>query len=135
MSYAYIRPLAKHGGMFFVEIIKITPDDTVPPRPTPPGGGDGDLGIWGPTDPRPTHPIFGFDPIHGTWPDRPPGPTGPTGPGVPEGSKVVMLSPVPEGETPPAAPPADAAVMKVNMGPGTTPTYAWVAPYAQQLPT
>lgn len=39
------------------------------------------LGIWGPGDPRPTNPIAGFDPIHGTWPDRPP--LGIWGPGDP----------------------------------------------------
>ena len=38
-------------------------------EPDPPQKPDG---IWGPTDPRPANPIAGFDPIHGTFPDRPP---------------------------------------------------------------
>ena len=35
-------------------------DSSEPPKPP--------LGIWGPTDPRPTFPIAGWDPIHGTFP-------------------------------------------------------------------
>ncbi len=129
MSFAYVRPIAKHGDFYFVEFIAMSPDDTVPgrPQPQPP------LGIWGPTDPRPTLPIAGWNPGTGTWPGAT-GPSGPTGPGLPEGSKVAVLSPVPEGQTPPAAPPADASVHMINLGPGTTPTYAWVAPYAATTP-
>jgi hypothetical protein len=41
------------------------------------------LGTWGPGDPRPTNPIAGFDPIHGTFPDRPGGGLGFWGPGDP----------------------------------------------------
>src|SRR5580765_6007138 len=37
---------------------------------------------WGPTDPRPTNPIAGCDPIHGTWPTPHP-PLGIWGPGDP----------------------------------------------------
>ncbi len=36
------------------------------------------LGIWGPTDPRPTLPIAGWDPGSGTWP-KPPQPQPPLG--------------------------------------------------------
>ena len=62
------------------------PDHSLPPFPShpivvPPGGNwpqppQPPLGIWGPTDPRPTHPIAGWNPGSGTWP-QPPGPVDP----------------------------------------------------------
>lgn len=39
--------------------------------PGQPGGPGQPPGIWGPTDPRPTHPIAGWDPGSGTWPQPP----------------------------------------------------------------
>jgi len=49
------------NGPFFAMIV---------PMGAPPGGGGGQppLGIWGPTDPRPTHPIAGWDPGSGQFP-------------------------------------------------------------------
>jgi hypothetical protein len=51
------------------------PDNTLP-GPQPPTGGP--PGIWGPTDPRPTHPIAGVPPGGGGG--QPPGIWGPTDP-------------------------------------------------------
>jgi len=70
------------------------------PRPTPPihmppgagGGGGGDLGIWGPTDPRPTPPI--------AWP-----PLGMWGPNDPRPTNPIVIPPeAPPGEQPPTGP-------------------------------
>jgi len=59
------------GGVATPASILILSAASPPQRPQPPGGGtEPPLGIWGPTDPRPTHPIAGFDPIHGTFPDQ-----------------------------------------------------------------
>jgi len=63
----------------FVTITGImTYDDTVTP-PQPP------LGIWGPSDPRPTLPIAGWNPGTGAWPPYTPPqrPDGIWGPGDP----------------------------------------------------
>jgi hypothetical protein len=49
------------------------------------GSGQPPPGTWGPGDPRPTNPIAGFDPAHGTWPDKPP----PTQPPSQEGGNWV----------------------------------------------
>jgi len=148
--------------MPYVEIIEISPDGSVPPRPTP----QPPLTIWGPGDPRPTHPIFGFDPIHGTWPDRPQPPLGIWGPGDPRpthpiagfdpihgtwpdrptgppgsaGSSVAVVKAVPPSmmpdppPTPPAGSPTGTQLMMIWFGPGTLPTVAWVPPYADQSP-
>src|SRR5580765_3930835 len=108
-----------------------------PPRPTPPpggGGGQPPLGIWGPSDPRPTNPIAGFDPIHGTFPE---GPGGGGGGGTPPGLKppsgdqvglaAVKVSPEPAPGAPPADMP-DATYSLVSYGPGQT-AHAWIGPY------
>jgi len=50
----------------------------ITPLTEPPGGGGGGgggqppLGIWGPTDPRPTFPISGWNPGTGNFPEQPP---------------------------------------------------------------
>ena len=55
------------------------PDNSLPgPQPPFPGGGGQPPGIWGPTDPRPTHPIA--NPGNPNWPGGPPGIWGPTDP-------------------------------------------------------
>lgn len=127
--YAYIRTIIP-GEMPFVEIIAITPTGGVPPRPHP----EPPLGIWGPTDPRPTLPIAGWDPIHGTFPPwvKPPEPGDP-----PAGASVAVVVPLPPS-TPPATPPAgisaDSTQMLIWFGPGTLPTVAWVPPYVDASP-
>jgi hypothetical protein len=120
-----------------------------PPRPTPvppdPGTGQPPLIIWGPGDPRPTLPIAGWDPIHGTFP---PGPVTPPGGGG--GDLPPQVIRPPSGETPgvgvvrnavqdpaapPATPPADmpgAVLSDVYFGRGTLPARAWIGPYAAQ---
>lgn len=58
------------------------------------GGGGGvqpPLGIWGPTDPRPTHPIAGWDPNTGTWPTPP---WQPQPPGSGSGAPPVPAQPI-----------------------------------------
>lgn len=107
-------------------IVAINPD-VYPSHPIMlpgmPGWGSGGppLGIWGPTDPRPTHPIAGWDPGSGTWPQppQPPYPSHPIyNPGGPPGSSppgfwgggmgpgVKPQPPWPE-EPPPVEPPAE----------------------------
>ena len=52
------------------------------PMPQPPFPSQPPLGIWGPNDPRPTHPIAGWNPGTGTFPPyQPPYPS--QGPGFP----------------------------------------------------
>jgi hypothetical protein len=47
----------------------VDPGFSPPWAQVPPGQEGGrPPGMWGPGDPRPTNPIAGFDPIHGTWP-------------------------------------------------------------------
>jgi hypothetical protein len=63
MSYAAVRTLEPLGPYVMVEIVGITPGSPPPrPHPEPP------LGIWGPTDPRPTHPIAGIPGFPGYTP-------------------------------------------------------------------
>jgi hypothetical protein len=117
-----------------------SPPDRPQPGPTPPT--EPPLGIWGPTDPRPTHPIAGFDPIHGTWPEGPGGPGGGGGGGQPPQLKpptgstpglAAVRNSAESGGTPPADLP-DATKMEVYFGQGTLPAQAWVGPYAQTQP-
>ena len=54
--------------------------------------GEPPFGIWGPTDPRPTQPIYLPDPVPPTLPGLPP----PGSPGTP-------TNPIPPGEVPPHA--------------------------------
>ena len=56
-GFAHITGLGVGGG-------PIEPPPDIPVEPP--------LVIWGPPDGRPTLPIAGWDPDHGTWPDEPP---------------------------------------------------------------
>lgn len=121
MSLAYIRPINPPGELSLVEIITLSPGDPPPrPHPEPP------LGIWGPTDPRPTLPIAGWDPGTGTWP-KPPQP-----PGGGSGGSVAIVKPAPPSDppaTPPEGSPTGTVQMVVWFGPGTIPVKAWIPPY------
>ena len=57
IGFASITGLEVGGG-------PVEPPPDIPVQPP--------LVIWGPSDPRPTLPIAGWDPGSGTWPDRPP---------------------------------------------------------------
>ena len=66
---ALITPIGNAGGGGPVD-----PGYSPPWAQVPGGGGGQPPGIWGPTDPRPTNPIAGWDPGSGTFPPgRPPG--------------------------------------------------------------
>ena len=101
---------------------------TPPPRPHP----EPPLGIWGPSDPRPTNPIWGFDPIHGTWPDHPHPPQPPQPPVF--NAAVIPLPPSDPPTTPPEGMPPASKQVLIWFGPGTLPTVAWVQPYASTGP-
>lgn len=151
MGLAYLRHIQQDNYIELVEIIELSPGSP-PPRPHPeppvdpgyfpPGVGPGqpggpvDPGYFppgvgpgqpgGPNAPHPSHPIaLPGDPWWGTG--------GPQ-PGEPPKGFVAIVAQVPPGATPPAAPPPDATVVFIKMGKDAMPTYAWVAPYATQLP-
>lgn len=65
------------------------------------GGGPAQppLGMWGPSDPRPTNPIAGWNPGTGTWPTPPTGSGGgPVDPGYSPPWAQVPTEPPPTGE-------------------------------------
>jgi hypothetical protein len=62
------------------------------------------LGFWGPNDPRPTNPIAGWDPAHGTWPIPQP-PLGMWGPGDPRPTNPIAGWDPGTGTFPPWIPP------------------------------
>jgi hypothetical protein len=159
MPLAYIRPINPPGELALVEIISLSPG-TPPGRPHP----EPPLGIWGPTDPRPSPPIAGIPGFPGYTPPgggtQPPGiwgplpgfPTHPISgiPGLPgyeppshppeptpgPGMQAIVL-PVPPSDPPtppPAGVPAGSTQMLIWFGPGTKPASAWVSPYPSQGP-
>lgn len=131
MGTAYIRTLQPVGEYQLVEIIELGAGSP-PPRPLP----QPPLGIWGPTDPRPSHPIAGIPGFPGYTPPLPGGPGTPTpGPGEGMTAVVVPLPPSDPPATPPAGMPAGSSQVLIWLGPGTTPAKAWMEPYAAQHPT
>jgi hypothetical protein len=87
--------------------------------------------IWGPSDPRPTNPIAGFDPIHGTWPDQglPKPPLGIWGPTDPRpGYGLPGPQPHPEHPIvlPPDLPETTPEGGKIDWKTAWTPTTGWV---------
>lgn len=121
-------PMTNDGYRYYDEIT-FSGGVGVPPRPHPQPP-DPPLGIWGPGDPRPTLPIAGWDPIHGTFP---PGVITP--PGTPAlGGTIAIIRRVPEGVTPPAESSPQAAWVQVVMEKGSPPTFAKLEPYASTGP-
>lgn len=88
------------------------------------------LGIWGPNDPRPTLPIAGWDPIHGTWPNPPSPPLGIWGPGDPRPTLPIAGWNPGTGQFPPWVPPpgAQPPTFPVQLPEGNAPgaVWAWV---------
>ena len=110
-------------GYVYYNMVVYGPGDAPPkPEQQPP------LGIWGPTDPRPTHPISGIPGLPGYEP--PPGGPGP-GPG-PGGGQAATLRPVPEGAT---VPPVDEGWIDAVITPaGGQPSWAKIGPYLEHHP-
>lgn len=95
---------------------------------TEPDGPPKPDGIWGPTDPRPTNPIAGFDPIHGTFPpwQRPDGIWGPNDPRP--ANPIAGFDPI-HGTFPPWVPPTTPPpAFPVQLPEGNAPgaVWAWV---------
>lgn len=149
MATAYIRSLNPTSEYQLVEIIAMTPSGGVPPRPSPQpplgiwgptdprpshpihlpggGGGEGPPGIWGPTDPRPTHPIAGIPGLPGF---------GGGGGGVSVGvdAKIVPLPPSDPPTTPPAGMPASSSQALIFIEGAAAPIPVWIPPYASTGP-
>ena len=123
MGLAYIFPVGNPADCLF-NVIELSPGSPPPrPHPEPP------LGIWGPTDPRPSLPIAGWNP-DGSW--GPPGGGGGGGGGVPEVPEGTKLVAVKLAETQPEVPaglPPDTKLLDVVFGPGQK-GQAWSMPYA-----
>ncbi|MFI5223830.1 MAG: hypothetical protein ACHQX3_06235 [Nitrospirales bacterium] len=130
MYYARSVTVNEGGGVSFgpfslVELTKMSIVPGVPGKPQPPGGGtEPPLGIWGPTDPRPTHPIAGWNPGTGNFPELPGGV-----PEVPEGVKVVGVKRAEEQPPVPEGLPPDSVYLEVSWGQGGKGA-AWGLPYA-----
>ena len=90
------------------------------PVPQPP------LGIWGPTDPRPTHPIAGWNPGTGTFP---PGGGSGGGGNLPEGTQMVAVRVAENQPVVPEGLPPDSKLMDVAWEGGGK-GQAWGLPYA-----
>ena len=121
-------PPTPDGYQYFNMVVFGT-DGPVPPKPEPGPEPEPPLGIWGPTDPRPTHPIAGWNPGTGTWPEVPP-----ALPGLPAGAKLAYVAPPPAGATPPAESAPDAKWMLLVMEKGSPPTWGKINPYASTGP-
>jgi len=120
MMTGVIYPLNKMNPPMAVAIVGNAWDPSLEigggPVYPPAGGGEPPLGIWGPTDPRPTPPIYW--PGYPNWPTQPPGggggqpgvPTfpiwGPPGSNFPDkpGYPPVAGHPLPPIPVPPEAP-------------------------------
>lgn len=132
MFYAREVFVSKDGVLSYgppktVELIPMSYVPGVPEKPEP-GPDDPPLSIWGPGDPRPTHPIAGFDPIHGTWPKPPVGEDGqPLG-------KVVIVRKPPENLPPPAELDVQASWVLVTVEKGSPPVWGKLNPYAATVP-
>ena len=157
MSVFYIRSLDPVGQYQLVEAIAMG-EGSAPPRPHP----EPPLGIWGPTDPRPSHPIAGIpgfpgytppgtgEPPLGIWGPtdprpsnpiagipglpgyNPPGP--PAGPGI--GTRAIIVpAPVQDPPaTPPAGLPPDSTQMLLLIQGAGAPIPVWVPPYISTGP-
>lgn len=128
MPKVYIDPDGPLPG-YYAELTTFGPGSP-PDRPTPQPPPDG---IWGPTDPRPTHPISG---IPGYPPPLGPGAPGTRPPEAPPGANATVI-PLPPATPPAPVPPgmpAGSTQMLVWFGPGTKPAMAWIGPYAAQVP-
>jgi hypothetical protein len=105
-------------------------------RPGPP------LGIWGPGDPRPTLPIAGWDPIHGTWPTPPvQPPLGIWGPGDPRPTQPIAgFDPIHGTWPKPPRPPGTAGQLPASDPSGSgwvfgyVPGWGWMWSYVPQVP-
>lgn len=120
------------GTPEYVEFVAMSPGSPPDrPQPLPP------LDIWGPSDPRPTHPIQ-LPPWAGK--PQPPFGGGGNGGGGDGGGSVAIVAPLPppaEGEpapTPPEGSPQGSTQMLVWFGPGTIPVKAWIPPYVSAAP-
>jgi len=133
MYYARTVTVNEGGGVSFgpfslVELTSMKYTPGVKPKPQPPGGGGGE-GIWGPTDPRPTNPIAGWNPDTGTWPEPPGGGLPGEPPPIPEGTKVVLVKLAEEQPAVPEGLPPDSKYLEVSWGGGGKGA-AWGLPYA-----
>ena len=124
MSFAYLRVIQRGDVYSVVELIAMTPIEGVPPRPTPGPTPpvQPPLDIWGPSDPRPTLPIAGWDPIHGNWPEFPTPPSNGT---------FAAVFDVPAGATPPRIQYRQAGYEGSQEQGTDGPSWAYIGPYLQ----